>query len=83
MSAAYEILRMTSDAYGEVNDCSVIALAIGCGVDYETAHQALEKLGRKDGRGVNLLTIEAAASALGYDLEAMNHMNPILSLIHI
>jgi hypothetical protein len=53
---------------GENNDCSVVALSIACGVDYQTAHDTLAALGRKEKRGVYMSVCHAAAKQLGFEL---------------
>lgn len=50
---------------GERNDCSVKAVALVCGVEYEKARATLQELGRKTGKGVYHHTIHAAIKHLG------------------
>lgn len=55
-------------AFGERNDCGVVALAIACGVPYEKALFALAASGRKKQQGTTGEQLQAAARLLGYRL---------------
>ena len=67
----YKTVR--SDSYRfdkrETNDCSVIAVAIACDVDYKTAHTALKNAGRKYRRGATLRVILDAIENAGATIE--------------
>lgn len=52
----------------ETNDCSVMALALGCGVSYAKAHEAMKKQGRKNRDGAWGWQVEYAARTIGYEL---------------
>jgi hypothetical protein len=52
----------------EANDCSVLALAMGCRVDYQVAHVALRTAGRRDRQGVWPEHIRKATRTLGHTL---------------
>lgn len=43
----FKQLRAEGNAQGERNDCSVIAVAVVCGVSYATAHRAMAANGRR------------------------------------
>ncbi len=51
--------------HGDRNDCSVKAVALVCGVEYEVAQKALADHGRKKGKGVFHGQIHAAIKQLG------------------
>lgn len=55
-----------SNEMREKNDCSVKAVSILCDVPYKVAHKALQRAGRKTGRGVTEFAIEWAISMLGF-----------------
>lgn len=52
----------------ETNDCSVRALAVVTGEDYEAAHRALQAEGRKHRKGSTMPAIAKAAKRLGYTM---------------
>lgn len=63
----YTIMRSASNAFDERNDCTVVASAIACGVTYAEAHKALEKFGRKKGKGVSIMKmVTAIKEELGF-----------------
>lgn len=41
----------------ESNDCSVIALAYACDLDYKDAHSVCKKRGRKNNKGFSLVNV--------------------------
>ena len=43
--------RSESFSPSETNDCTVVAVAVACGLDYNKAHALLRSLGRKDQSG--------------------------------
>lgn len=45
----YQQMRNAATAANENNDCSVVAVAVVCGVDYATAHKTMADNGRKKG----------------------------------
>lgn len=61
-------LKEARTAYGERNDCTVIALSIAAGVDYATAHEAMRLEGRRNCRGVYLGQQSRALARLGRKL---------------
>ena len=72
----YDTLLATSRAVGETNDCAVIAIAAATGTTYNRAHDALERAGRRTGRGSSLAQISAALGALGH-VEECGELNPL------
>lgn len=68
----FDALCNSTVAHGEKNDCSVKAVALVCGVSYETAHAAMAAQGRKQGRGASTTSIELAVIALGKQVELVN-----------
>lgn len=68
-------LVAASNAMGENNDCSVKALALACGVEYEVAHRAMAAHGRVNGRGARHGEIIKAVAALGFKAEHQNYWN--------
>jgi len=53
---------------GETNDCTVRALSNASGLDYETAHKALQKQGRKPRKGATCNVWHRAYTAAGMQL---------------
>ncbi len=53
-SDEYQALCAASDAKKENNDCTVKALALVCGIDYEAAHKTMEGCGRAKKKGINM-----------------------------
>lgn len=68
MSAWEEIKGSSPIAAAESNDCAVVALAAACRVPYDEAWVALDKAGRKPGRGTKWKSILQAIDALGFKL---------------
>lgn len=75
--------EIKTDAYGairsaehqsETNDCTVIAAVKACGVDYATAHAALKKQGRVEGKGTSRSQLNRAIEALGFKIEHRSAM---------
>lgn len=64
----FDSLHEKAKGMSERLDCSVKAVAILCGVDYEVAHAALEKAGRRFGHGAYTHQIKTAINDLGYRL---------------
>lgn len=64
-------LKTTSLAMGECNDCTVIAVAVAAGVDYEVAHEAMHRAGRRKGRGAQLTVVWRALRSLGFEVECL------------
>jgi hypothetical protein len=69
----YQEIRKASSAMNEQNDCSVVAIAIACGVSYEVAHAALKKAGRIDRHGTYRWHSKAAIESLGFKVRAWNY----------
>jgi len=59
-------LVAASNAIGEKNDCSVKAVALACGVEYEVAHRVLASHGRRKGHGAYTTDILKAVDDLGF-----------------
>lgn len=68
----YVAMRNASARYNEHNDCAVVALAVACNVEYEEAHAALAKQGRRNRRGTFFHHTVAAVKTLGFELEPIN-----------
>lgn len=64
----FNSLDSRSDERGEQRDCAVKAVALLCGVDYDTAHATLAKHGRIEGRGTHMHITEAACAELGHPI---------------
>lgn len=62
-------LVAASNAMGEKNDCSVKAVALACGAEYEVAHRTMAVNGRRNGRGAYTNEILKAVADLGYKAE--------------
>lgn len=67
--AAWGELKKEREELGETNDCSVVALTHGTGLDYRQVHAAMKKAGRRNRRGAYLHQVEAAARSLGFELK--------------
>lgn len=63
MSAWEEIKGSSPIAAAESNDCAVVALAAACRVPYDDAWVALDKAGRKPGRGTKWKSSNSSRSA--------------------
>ena len=61
-------LAAESGRRNETNDCSVRALAVVTGEDYEAAHRALQAEGRRHRKGSTMPAIAKAAKRLGYTM---------------
>lgn len=66
---SYHELRKSTFKNGEMNDCTVISLAVSCKIPYDEAHAILKKHGRKDRRGASFWITQAAYEELGYELK--------------
>jgi len=62
----FHALKQTSASFKEKNDCSVIAIALVCGVEYEVAHDAMAEFNRKNGKGASTGAIIKAVEKLGF-----------------
>ena len=72
--AIWQTMVTDSNAKGEHNDCTVKALTAATGLDYDVCHDALAKLGRRNRRGCNWMTLgPKAAENLGFRMERMDH----------
>lgn len=71
-SKTYEQMVCCSTEMGESRDCSVVSLAVACGVAYVEAHEAMEFHGRKAGRGASIASILAAVRTLGCDYKRVS-----------
>ncbi len=60
----YKALEAISKSMGENSDCTVKAVAMFCNVRYTVAHKTLTGLGRKKGKGTNMLYVKAAILSL-------------------
>lgn len=74
-------LAAESIARNETNDCSVRALAVVTGEDYEAAHSALQAEGRRHRKGVNMLQIVRAAKRLGYTMVRGNRRDYVCKTV--
>jgi len=71
--AVWDSMVTESKAKGEHNDCTVKALTAATGLPYDQCHAALKKLGRKNRRGCNWMTMgPLAAKALGFNLDRLD-----------
>jgi len=52
MKTTYAVCQSISASMNERNDCTVKALAITAGIEYQQAHRILAVLGRKNSRGL-------------------------------
>ena len=59
---------MTRIEMNETNDCSVLAVALTCRIDYHLSHVALKMAGRKNRHGVFPEHIKKATQHLGFTL---------------
>lgn len=57
-----------SRAKGERNDCTVRAMALSTGLDYDECHAAFAAVGRIKGKGVRRDKTRAAAKRLGFEM---------------
>jgi len=62
----YTAIREASAAMHENNDCSVVAIAAACDVEYSRAHAAMASEGRRPRRGAYNHDILNAVAALGF-----------------
>jgi len=60
---------------GETNDCTVVSTSIVTGVDYLTAHAALEQAGRKCKSGAHIYQQLKALQQLGFVAENQSARN--------
>lgn len=84
----YDRLRERSAFRGEKNDCSVVAVAVVTGLDYDTAHAQLKAAGRKDRRGPSydvifkvlkdngLETVKLTSEFLGHSIRTLGPLLP-------
>lgn len=63
-SPKFTELQMEAYMIGERNDCTVKAVALVCDVPYKTAHEALKKVGRENGK--RTFEYLAAVRSLGF-----------------
>ena len=62
-------LRASSAQAGERNDCTVMALAVTTGLEYDRVHAALAAEGRKPRRGTSIFNMQRAAESLGFEMK--------------
>ena len=60
--------RVGRTNHNESNDCSVIAIAVATGLDYDTCHAALAKQGRRRGQGAYTIQMIKAVNDLGFEM---------------
>jgi hypothetical protein len=65
----FEALYEMSRKMKETNDCSVVAIAVLCGVTYQEAHAAMKAQGRKDRQGAYDFQIIRAARSFGKSIQ--------------
>lgn len=58
----------------ETNDCSVVAVAVACRLDYKKAHTACAAMGRKNRGGMTQMNILITIRQLGFDLEGVTKL---------
>jgi hypothetical protein len=75
ITGEFNQLVAASNAMNETKDCSVKAVALACGVEYEVAHRELASNGRVNGRGAYTNQILKAIAGLGFKAEHQNHWN--------
>ena len=66
MPSTYAKIRSESDAFGERNDCTVVALTIACDVPYADAHATMKRCGRRNRCGAYPKQYKKAADKLGF-----------------
>jgi len=62
----YRRINNIGASMNERQDCTVIAIAIACGVTYQEAHKALKDAGRRSRCGCKPAVSKKAIKALGY-----------------
>lgn len=68
----YQDAKSCSKGAGENRDCAVVATALVCRVPYGVAHTALERQGRRRGRGTNFMDItKPGVESLGFQIEEL------------
>jgi len=66
-AATYVNMGAARAAFGESNDCGVVAVAAACRVTYEKAHGLLKLAGRVDGHGTPVKAILSVCTMLGFN----------------
>ena len=80
-SKLFKKMSKSSNKWGETNDCSVKAVAIATGVNYETAHGKCALRGRSYRKGLSAGAIGHAVRDLGFvvdKVESKHKMSPTL-----
>lgn len=68
LSAEYAQAKDAAAATGDKNDCSVRAVATGCGISYEVAQATLAEMGRKKGEGAISAHVKMAIRHHGFNI---------------
>lgn len=71
--AEFDALSQESSKLGELNDCSVKAVALAAGIPYSEAHARMKAEGRKPRRGVHSWSAGQALLKMGFLLK---HIRP-------
>lgn len=72
-SEVFKSLREESACLKENRDCTVVAVAVVCGVSYEEAHKAMKEAGRKEGHGATITQTQRAVRSLGFETASASH----------
>lgn len=68
----WDSMSDSSRSHGETNDCTVRALTVVSGLDYDVCHKQLAKQGRKPRKGIHwFIEGPKAADALGFNMRRM------------
>ena len=73
MSHTATSIADASNAKGETNDCTVRAIAVSTGVDYDIVHDALRARGRRNRRGAYERQWLPAIQDVGFQYEIVTH----------
>lgn len=67
----WQALRSEAASYGDRNCCAVVATASILDIDFGQAYQLFHKVGRKRGKGVNILQIKAVIAKVGATMQSV------------
>lgn len=68
---AKEIYRVGKEYYNDKGHCSVVTVAVACGVAYGRALKEMTAAGRKHRQGASIIQIHHAINKLGYSLKVV------------
>lgn len=71
-SDEYQELSRKTAEHNERGDCCVKMIALACGVNYETAHEACESAGRKRRQGMSFNQYEQVFTQFGFLMERVD-----------